>query len=91
MSLTDETFSLVRDHLQTLGYYGPVSLSCDDTKLTPAWKVCKSKDNKSALLVGAIGGPITVTNAAQAQALIDEGSHNLATKVSIYSSIKCHK
>ncbi|KAK7684416.1 hypothetical protein QCA50_012363 [Cerrena zonata] len=86
MTITDETFILVRDRLRAAGYYGPVALSCDDTKLDSSWRVCEGKD-KSVFLVGAIGGPIAVPtgNAAEVQDIIDKHSNDLATKVRLFT------
>ncbi|KAJ6538761.1 hypothetical protein B0H10DRAFT_2245563 [Mycena sp. CBHHK59/15] len=39
MDISDRNFQLAADHLATLKYEGPVSLSCDDTKLFPSFRL----------------------------------------------------
>ena len=90
MSITEKTFALVHDRLQALNYHGPIALSCDDTKLDPSWRLCESQEDQSLLLVGAVGGPITVVDEAEVQHLIDAGTSALATKVrASYNMITC--
>ena len=33
MEICERSFEIVKDHLETLDYNGPLALSCDDTKL----------------------------------------------------------
>ncbi|KAI0069937.1 hypothetical protein K474DRAFT_1609629 [Panus rudis PR-1116 ss-1] len=86
MEIGDRTFQLVETHLQQLGYNGPVALSCDDTKLCSALRMCWSKEENCILLVGAIGGALRVADAEEARKLVNSTSNSLATKVRLFTA-----
>ncbi|KAI0072552.1 hypothetical protein K474DRAFT_1559378, partial [Panus rudis PR-1116 ss-1] len=86
MSITDRTFEAVVSQLNELKYDGPIALSCDDTKLLPSLRMCWSDEEQCVLLVGAIEGPLRVADPREAEKLIAQSTHELATKVRLFTA-----
>ncbi|PSR74626.1 hypothetical protein PHLCEN_2v9692 [Hermanssonia centrifuga] len=84
MAIRDRSFELVSQQLEVLCYEGPISLSWDDTKLLPAFRLFWDPDRKAHFLVGAIEGPICVADPEMARAIADDLSHVLGTKVRLF-------
>ena len=81
MIITAETFRLVEEVLAALGYDGLVSLSCDDSKLFPAFRLYWDAKENSHFLVGGTGPPLRVTNPDRLKKLIKDQSLEKAKKV----------
>ena len=81
MIITAETFRLVKEALAALGYDGPVSLSCDDSKLFPAFQLYWDAKENLHFLVGGTGPPLCVTNPDCLKELIEDQSLKKAKKV----------
>ena len=52
VGISDRTFELVDQHLNSIGYDGMTALSCDDTKLTPASRIYWDAEKKAYFVVG---------------------------------------
>lgn len=75
------SFTLIHEHLAKLAYTGPVGLSCDDTKLSPALQPYWDRDAGSYFILGSAGDPIQVLDVKSFQRLIEEVGVSKATKV----------
>jgi hypothetical protein len=82
MTICDRTFELVEEQLAALEYKGPVGLSCDDSKLFPAWRLYYDFKRKSHFVVGGSGEPMQVANPDQLKEIIDDAKITQAKKVS---------
>lgn len=60
ISICDQTFKRAVGFLDAIGYTGPVSISCDDTKLLS--KLSPYYDDKTSqwFILGGVGEPVTV-------------------------------
>ena len=88
MSICEQTFALASEQLSALNYDdGPVGVAVDDTKPSPAWCLVRGSTKDSLLLIGAMDGPVQVSNPVQARELIDQCKVHPATKVSNISSL----
>lgn len=83
MKVCDQTFDQVLSHLQSRNYSGPTALSCDDTKLLPSLRMYWDNERNSHFLVGAVSGPIEVTNPSEIEPMMDNPDLVLGTKVTI--------
>lgn len=81
MTICDRMFELVAEHLEALDYYGPVGLSCDDSKLLGSLRLYWDGKKKIHFLVGAVGGPIEVPNPDDIKTLMSDPNVEKATKV----------
>ena len=84
MTIEPYNFDLVSQHLDTLGYSGPVGLAVDDSKLSPTWRLVENKSGTGMVLIGAIGGPVEVLDLDAAKKIINENAVKQATKVYSY-------
>ncbi|KAF4621775.1 hypothetical protein D9613_012143 [Agrocybe pediades] len=84
MEICDRTFTLVETHLKGLGYQGPVSLSCDDTKLFSTFRIYWDSKEKAHFLVGGTEGPIRVLDPDNVQKVVEEAKNLKATKVRLW-------
>ena len=75
------TFDLVHNHLTKLAYAGPVGLSCDDTKLSPALQPYWDRDAECYFILGGTGDPVQVLDVESFRELIEEAGVDKATKV----------
>ncbi len=81
MEICERSFKIVKDHLETLDYDGPLALSCNDTKLFATfWLYWDSQDN-NYYLVGGVDGRIFVANPDQIQETLAVAKAEKATKV----------
>ena len=76
---------LIKEHLDRLGWKGPVGLSCDDTKLLPALRPYLDSDGKY-YIVGGVGRPMLLTDPDILTHAIRRGEVEKATKVSFFVS-----
>lgn len=90
MTICDETFQRVDEHLTALGYSGPIGLSCDDTKLFSAWRMYWDAKEKAHFLVGGFGEPMRVADPERLQEMIDEANLTKATKVCLKFASNIH-
>lgn len=84
MTICDRTFELVTEQLKEMGYDGPCALSWDDTKVTEDWRLTYDPVEKAHFLVGSVNGPIRVADPAMADAIMEDPSYTLATKVRFF-------
>lgn len=84
MGISDHTFELVDQHLNSLGYDGMTALSCDDTKITPASRLYWDAEKKAHFVVGGEGEPLRVTNPGGLKEILDNADFVKASKVSHY-------
>jgi hypothetical protein len=84
MTIIPRTFELVAEHLADLSYDRPVSLSCDDTKLHPAWCVFWDAENEAHYLIGGANEPYLVTDPAALCEIIEGAKLTLATKMRLW-------
>ncbi|KAK6980928.1 hypothetical protein R3P38DRAFT_3376544 [Favolaschia claudopus] len=77
---------LAAEHLASLGYDGPVNLSCDDTKLFASFRLYWDGEKKSHFLVGGDSddGPLQVSDPEQVKAVIREAKAKKATKIRLW-------
>lgn len=94
MQICDRSFELVADHLETLGYDGPLGLSCDDTKLHSTFRLYWDSTKEQHFLVGATDGPLLVLNPENVRDVIAKAKDRKATKVflniNLQSNIRIH-
>ncbi len=82
MKIGDRTFQLVQEHLTALGYSdGPLGLSCDDTKLFPAFRMYWDSQERTHFVVGGIDGPMRVANPDRLRIMLQDPGTAKATKV----------
>lgn len=81
MTICDQTFKLVVEHLEALNYDGPVGLSCDDSKLLSSLRLYWDGQKKAHFLVGAVGGPIEVPDPDDIKTLMSDPNVEKGTKV----------
>ena len=82
MEICDRTFDLVKEHVNALGYKGPVGVSCDETKLFATYRLYWDGSQATYFLVGGVEGPVKVLDAEQVNDTIKKAQMRKATKVS---------
>ena len=88
MVISPRSFDLVHDHLRKLAYTGPVGLSCDDTKLSPAFQPYWDQDAGCYFILGSSADPIQIPDIDSFKALVEGADVIKATKVC--DSYKAH-
>ena len=78
------TFALVQEHLEHIQYTGPVSLSCDDTKLQPGLDPVFDKQQDGVYILGGVGEPLRVANPEELSETLKNEGVQKADKVSIF-------
>ena len=68
--------------LSSLDYEGPVSLSCDDTKLSPGLDPVYDQVSGKYLVLGGTGTPLQIAEPEELAEAIAEGRIQEADKVS---------
>ncbi len=81
MDICDETFALVKEHLDSLNYDGPVCLCCDDTKLLSTFRLYWDVKEKCHYIVGGIDGRYCVPTPNDVRTVIEQAKLKKATKV----------
>ncbi|KAI0363681.1 hypothetical protein BV20DRAFT_957785 [Pilatotrama ljubarskyi] len=83
-SICPRTFDLVEQYLSKLRYTGPIALSCDDTKLHPAFRTYWDASKQVHMLVGGTDEPRAVANVEELRQYIDNPHHEKATKIRLW-------
>ncbi|KAG9091626.1 hypothetical protein FRC06_000486 [Ceratobasidium sp. 370] len=63
--ICDQTFERASKFLNTLGYTGPVSVSCDDTQLLRKWSPYYNSTAKKWFVLGGTGDPIEIDDSIE--------------------------
>ncbi|KAI0039353.1 hypothetical protein FA95DRAFT_1577642 [Auriscalpium vulgare] len=79
-----QTFILAAERLNMLNYFGPVALSCDDTKLFAAFRLFWDAARKTYTLIGATDGPHDVVDAEQVESVMKSLDLVKVTKVRVW-------
>ncbi|KAH9855569.1 hypothetical protein C2E23DRAFT_813848 [Lenzites betulinus] len=84
--INDQTFDVAAEYMKRLGYgSGPVALSCDDTKLHPAYRTYYDNDRQMHLLIGGTDEPRAVANADELRAALQDPTLGpKATKIRLW-------
>lgn len=69
------------DHLNAVGYNGPVCLACDDTKLLSALRTYYDGSCQQWFLVGSTGPPIAIADNDELRKILQDGRVEKAAKV----------
>lgn len=72
---------MVIQKLEDLQYNGPVTLSCDDTKLLPSLRPYYDQDREGYFLMGHVGEPLQLLDHEAFRIVVKENSLKKATKV----------
>ncbi|KAJ7586218.1 hypothetical protein C8J56DRAFT_1052590 [Mycena floridula] len=84
IGITPRTFTLAAAHLENLNYSGPVALSCDDTKLSPALRPFWDSDRQGFCMLGSTGEPLLVANPELPEQAIQQANIQKATKLRLW-------
>ncbi|KAJ7580404.1 hypothetical protein C8J56DRAFT_1006450 [Mycena floridula] len=84
IGITPRTFTLAAAHLENLNYSGPVALSCDDTKLSPALRPFWDSDRQGFCMLGSTGEPLLVANPELLEQAIQQANIQKATKLRLW-------
>ena len=71
MEICARSFELVSDHLKVLDFDGPLSLSCNDTKLHSTFHLYWDSDKQAHFLVRAMDGPLLVLDPENVKEVIE--------------------
>ncbi|KAJ7202518.1 hypothetical protein GGX14DRAFT_330575, partial [Mycena pura] len=85
MELCDRSFTLAKSYLDSIGYEGPVAVACDDSKLFAGLRLHYDAEKGSNVLVGAVGGPILVPDAAAVTRVLHDESVVNGTKLRLWT------
>lgn len=94
LTIEDRTFTLACTYLESIGYDGPVCISCDDTKLHPGLKTYWDTEKEQHFIVGTTGDPILVENEFDIREQVAQAKKIVASTVSYLASllyIKTHQ
>ena len=75
------SFALVRGYLDSINYSGPVRLSCDNSKLFPAFRPYFDSKEDVYYVVGCTGTPLRIANIEESNTQLKWGLLEKATKV----------
>lgn len=76
------SFVLVRGYLNAINYDGPVGLSCDDSKLFPAFRPYFDSKEDAYYVVGCTGTPLRIADIEEFNVQLEQGLLVKAAKVS---------
>ena len=79
------SFILVRSYLDLINYSGPVGLSCDDSKLFPAFRPYFDSKEDTYYVVGCTGTPLQIADIEEFNTQLKQGLLTKATKVGHHS------
>lgn len=68
--------------IDKLGYWGPLTLSWDDTALEPALNIYQESKDGICVVLGSAAGAIKVTSNGDLDRVFDEARQNKADKAS---------
>lgn len=80
-TIDEMTFQLASDYVTSIDYNGPVSISCDDTKLHPGLKTYWDAIKKCHFIVGTTGDPTPVEDENNICEQVAEAKQDAASKV----------
>lgn len=86
MGIGEENAILARNHLDGIGYNGPVALACDDTKLFPALRTYHDPVDKKWYLLGTTDGAKEIADIESLEETLAMARIEKATKVGGNSS-----
>ena len=78
-----QSYTLVREYLDSIKYTGPVGLSCDDMKLFPAFRPYWDATKGAYYVVGCTGSPLHIADIEDFDSQLRRGLLEKATKVNI--------
>ncbi|KAJ7438890.1 hypothetical protein B0H11DRAFT_2356551 [Mycena galericulata] len=84
LGIQDRTFTLVQERLKALKYNGPVALSCDDTKLMPAFRPYYDHNEEAWFILGGTGEPRRLLDPAQFESIVKSAQIQKATKIRVW-------
>ncbi|KAK1226504.1 Methionine--tRNA ligase, mitochondrial [Marasmius sp. AFHP31] len=84
LDIEAETFKRAAHHLDIMNWDGPVAISCDDTKLTPALRPYYNKAEDQYYLVGAVGKPLVLASPDDFRRVVTQGLAEKATKLRLF-------
>ncbi|KAF6746318.1 hypothetical protein DFP72DRAFT_1017300 [Ephemerocybe angulata] len=84
IGINERTFELVRKHLDQLEYTGPIALSCDDTKLHPAFRPYYDKENDGFYVLGHVGLPQRLANPEAFRRVMEDTELRQGTKLRLW-------
>ncbi|KAH7906400.1 hypothetical protein BJ138DRAFT_1016289 [Hygrophoropsis aurantiaca] len=84
IGICERTFELAEEYTKKLHYNGPLGLSCDDTKLHPAFRTYWDPIKKCHLLVGGVDEPMVVADPDELQAILRAARDKKATKIHLW-------
>ncbi|KAH9841944.1 uncharacterized protein C8Q71DRAFT_885445 [Rhodofomes roseus] len=70
IDIDDRTFELAVNYTASVHYSGPLSLSCDDTKLHAALRTYWDPEKQTHFVIGAVDGPKAVADAEELRKLL---------------------
>lgn len=80
-TIDDRTFQLASEYVTSIGYNGPVSVSCDDMKLHPGLKTYWDATKMCHFIVGTVGEPVPVINEHNIREQVADAKQDAASKV----------
>ncbi|KIJ28235.1 hypothetical protein M422DRAFT_270465 [Sphaerobolus stellatus SS14] len=84
IGITESTFDRALDYIQKVRYDGPLALSCDDTKLLPAYRMYYCKKSEKWFLLGTVGEPLAVADPDELQKVLENSAPQKATKLRLW-------
>ncbi|KAG8707407.1 hypothetical protein FRC11_007462, partial [Ceratobasidium sp. 423] len=84
LAIDDSVYELAENYLSSVGYKGPVSLACDDTKLMPALKTYYDASTKQWYLLGGTTGAIAIGSTEELTSILKEGKVSKAPKIRLW-------
>lgn len=81
-------YTLVQEYLDSIKYTGPVGLSCNNTKLFPAFCPYWDATKGAYYVVGCTGPPLRIMDIEDFNSQLQQGLLEKATKASIPSNVK---
>ncbi|KAJ3780264.1 hypothetical protein GGU10DRAFT_279690 [Lentinula aff. detonsa] len=89
INIKPRTFELAKAHLDDMHYNGPVALSCDDTKLQPAFRPFHNEDRGGWCILGSTGEPMLIADPEEYQKAVSERKVEKATKLRLWCMTVC--
>lgn len=90
-TIDNQTFERASEYVKSIGYTGPVCISCDDTKLHPALRTYWDPTKKCHFIIGTTGDPIPVEDENNIREQIADAKEHAAKKVKLVLPIPPYK
>ncbi|KAJ3979174.1 hypothetical protein F5890DRAFT_1421718 [Lentinula detonsa] len=84
VDITERSFDLLEKQLKLMQWHGPLTLSCDDTKLLPAFRPFFDHDLGGFVILGAAGKPVLLPDPSLLAKVIEENGLVKATKLRLW-------